>query len=161
MNSISTVVQTISILEGHIGPLPPTCVNAESCEIPFRSVLFNIDSVSSGLFYALASVVFIFLVLSVLRIFRIWMVAKKPYTVKSLLKLFVSNFRYPIKDGFGQSRIYRRDLYAGIMHTFILYGMIAEFIATLIMTVHERHDMFFLKDGFLFGDVYIIYHGCL
>ena len=165
MHVISMVLlSTLSTLANRFVPMlesptPSSCVGIpiDQCQTPYRQVLFGIDGTSSALFYWLAFIVLAFVILSVIRVLRIWYAGQKPYTIKSFLKLMISNFKYPVKDGLFQARIYRRDTYAGIMHTFILSGMLAEFIATIIMTIHERHDMFFLSQGFLFGDVYLVY----
>ena len=150
------IIPTIKILLE--SPVPSDCIGQQvnQCTTPYREVLFGIDPTSSAIFYTMAFVVLGFVLLSIIRIFRIWTAGQRPYSVKEMIKLFIHNLKYPIKDGLFQGRIYRRDTYAGVMHTFILSGMLAEFIATAIMTVHERHDLFGIPP-FLFGNVYLIY----
>lgn len=151
------LIPEITQILGMNSPIPVGCedIPVSDCPTAYREIFFNIDSFSSGLFYFLAISVLLFMVISSLRLLRIFWIGRKPYPLKTQLKMIISNIKVVIRDGLFQKRIYRRDTYAGVMHTAILSGMLIEFIVTLIVTLHERHDLFGI-DAFLYGNNYLL-----
>ncbi|MHA1990344.1 MAG: heterodisulfide reductase-related iron-sulfur binding cluster [Candidatus Hodarchaeales archaeon] len=134
-------------------PVPIGCDNLgpEECSTPYREIFFNIHAPFNDAFYLFALFAAIIMVLGFLRLFRIWIVGKKKFVVKNLFL----NFKYAISDGLFNVRIFRNDMYSGIMHFFVMWGTIVLFVATLILTIHERE--IFFPGGFLFGDIYLLY----
>ncbi|OLS25881.1 MAG: CoB--CoM heterodisulfide reductase iron-sulfur subunit D [Candidatus Heimdallarchaeota archaeon LC_3] len=134
-------------------PVPPECegLPITECSTPYREVFFNIPEPFDLIFYLFALVASIIMLLGFLRLFRIWLVGKRKFT----LKQFIGNLKYVIRDGLFNKRIFKNDRYAGIMHFFVMSGFIALFIATIILTIHERK--IFTDNGFLYGDLYLLY----
>ncbi|MHA1992374.1 MAG: heterodisulfide reductase-related iron-sulfur binding cluster [Candidatus Hodarchaeales archaeon] len=145
---LDSIINIGKLLES---PIPSGCTDPVTCDTPYREVFFNIDAPYDLLFYFFALFASIIMLLGFLRLFRIWMVGKNRFN----LKLFIRNISYVLKDGLFNKRIFRYDRYAGIMHFFVMWGTIALFIATVILTVHERQ--LFIAGGFLFGDLYLLY----
>lgn len=140
-----------------LSPRPDGCTpdNVAGCDTPYREMLFNIPPEFSAIFYTLAFVAALFLLFSFVRVVRIWLVGRRTVPIKQM----VLNLRYALRDGGFNARIFRRDLYAGVMHMAIMSGMIVEFIGTILATMHEREEwvgVVGLKP-FLFGDVYLVY----
>ncbi len=56
-----------------------------------------------------------------------------------------------------RSRIWRRDMYAGIAHDLILWGFVVLFIGTVILTIDEEVTKLFFSFSFLRGTIYLVY----
>ncbi|MHA2363238.1 MAG: heterodisulfide reductase-related iron-sulfur binding cluster [Candidatus Hodarchaeales archaeon] len=149
MNYFDPKIENFRILS----PKPDGCEVGlpGDCDTPYREMLFNINSDYSALFYAMAFIATIILFLAFLRVFRIWLIGRKKFTLKE----WILNLKYVITDGIFNRRIFRRDRYAGIMHFCIMWGIIVEFIGTVLLTFHERE--WIISGGYLYGDVYLIY----
>ncbi|HKZ41328.1 MAG TPA: hypothetical protein VJ044_10230, partial [Candidatus Hodarchaeales archaeon] len=97
-------------------PRPPGCTDPLTCETPYREVFFNIPPESQALFYFIALVAAIILILGFLRLARIWVLGKQ----KLSLGQWIGNLQYVLKDGLFNRRIFKNDRYAGVMHFSIM-----------------------------------------
>ena len=125
------------------GPLPnPTT-------IPHRPIFFNLglDSIWADLFYLMMAISFIIFVLGMIRLIRPWFKGEWDVSVKDVIR----NIPTIVKDAVFYRKIFKKDLYAGIIHAGIAWGMIILFIGTLMVTLHER------AFPYLYGEVYVIF----
>ena len=148
-----TFINTLSklVVDAVPTPTPPGCIATDpaACPIPFRAVFDGIDNTSYILFYIMAAIGTIILLLGFLRLLRIWMVGRRRLSTKDVLK----NIKYLFIDGTFNRRIFKNDPYAGIMHVLIMWDFIILFIGTVLLTLHQE----IIPGGFLFGNLYLFY----
>jgi len=114
-----------------------------------RIHFWGIDSVE--LFYALAGISVLIFLIGVFSRVYVWLaVAKRDRLNPS--KARVINL---LIDGLLGRRIFKGDLFAGLMHTFIMWGFIGLFAGTVLLTT----DYWLIR--FLTGNTYLIYSFCL
>ena len=65
--------------------------------------------------------------------------------------------RTATRIAFSNEKQFNRDIYAGVMHSFIIWGFLTLFIATAILTVELYFFNKFLGETFWYGDFYVSY----
>jgi len=114
-----------------------------------RIHFWGIDAIA--LFYVLAVIsTFIFLFGIYFHI-SVWLAGAK----RERLNLSTEGIVNLIKDGIFGRRIFKGDIFAGLMHVFIMWGFIGLFLGTVLSTT----DYWLIH--YLSGNTYLIYSFCL
>jgi Fe-S oxidoreductase/nitrate reductase gamma subunit len=114
-----------------------------------RIHFWGIDSIA--LFYILAGISVVIFLLGIYFHISIWLAGIKRDRV-NLSKAGSLNL---LKDGLFGRRIFKGDIFAGLMHIFIMWGFIGLFAGTVLSTT----DYWLIH--YLSGDIYLIYSFCL
>ena len=110
-----------------------------------RVHFWNIDSI--WLFYVLAALSALVFLIGCYFHVSIWLAGIK----RGKLILNTEGIINLLKDGVLGRRIFRGDLFAGLMHIFIMWGFIGLFLGTVLSTT----DYWIIH--FLSGDIYLVY----
>ena len=120
----------------------------EQCREVFFNVKKEFPLVVTG-FYGLAAIATLIFLIGLWRLFWPAFLASRRKDLS--IGRIIRNIKIVVRDGVATYKIFKGDLYAGIMHWCILWGMVVLFIGTLMLTVHEY------LVAYLYGIVYVTY----
>jgi len=103
------------------------------------------------LFYVLAGLSVVFFIIGLYLHAYIWLAGIK----RDRLRLSKAGVIDLLKDSLLGARIFKGDIFAGLMHMFIMWGFIGLFLGTVFSTT----DYWIIH--FLSGDIYLVYSFCL
>jgi len=114
-----------------------------------RIHFWGIDAIA--LFYVLAMISTVIFLFGIYSHISVWLAGAK----RERLNLSTEGIVNLIKDGLFGRRIFKGDVYAGLMHVFIMWGFIGLFAGTILSTT----DYWLIH--YLSGNTYLIYSFCL
>jgi Fe-S oxidoreductase/nitrate reductase gamma subunit len=118
--------------------------------VPVERIHFwGIDAIA--LFYVLAGISTVIFLFGIYFHITVWLAGAK----RDRLSFSATGIINLIKDGLFGRRIFRGDIYAGLMHIFIMWGFIGLFAGTVLSTT----DYWLIH--YLSGNIYITYSFCL
>ncbi|WP_247003472.1 heterodisulfide reductase-related iron-sulfur binding cluster [Halosolutus gelatinilyticus] len=120
-----------------------------------RDTYWGISSTEYALFYLLATITILVFVYGVYRRFSRYAEGDAdPFDrLDGLANRIVSAAKIVVTN----EKQFNRDLYGGLMHSFILWGFLSLFIATLILMVDEYAAQKLLSMSFWHGEFYLAY----
>ena len=118
---------------------------------PTREIFWNVGNIQLMVYVLCVAALFI-AIYGIFRHFRRWRLGKKERRFDQIAKRFI----YFVKFVFGHERILR-EVYPGIIHLLIFWGIVILFIGTLTIAFQEDLIYPFFKKKILQGVFYLFY----
>ena len=112
-----------------------------------REVFWNVGGDLQFVFYLLSALALLSFTLGVICIALIWRSSWGDRRTRDVAR----SARSAAIDALLGRRIFRRDIFGGLTHLFIMWGWVLLFLGTVLLTIH--HDLV----AFLFGSAYLTY----